>query len=293
VCEAVLSAYYPNAKDGSVKKWPSWVSDTETVKTLIAAGSVVNSTNNGNYTPFHRACQEGQSETVAALITAGAEVNSAGQDGSTPLHLACYEGDNDMVAILLTAGAKVNQVDNGGFTPLYEPCRYGHLEIVQILSSYGADWQVGPDGQMATDIADIYSQEEIITWLSKSRQWTTPLHHLCIVDATHARSLLREGADLHVAASPDGPTPLSLAQSMEATGDVTKGSTAQLVLDAAKPWSKDTHSLFPSAARKRAAMLLRIGWDLSQQERFTNEEMAIFEVLQEHVMPHAIMRNLQ
>ena len=63
------------------------------------------------------------------------------------------------------------------------------------------------------------------------------------------------------------------------------------MLNAAKPWSKLTHSLFPLAVRKLAAALLRVGWDLSQQERFRFEEMAIFEVWREHVMPHAATRN--
>ena len=51
------------------------------------------------------------------------------------------------------------------------------------------------------------------------------------VDVTRARALLRDGADIHAAAAPGGPTPLSLAQAMHAAGDVADSSAAQLVLD--------------------------------------------------------------
>ena len=67
-----------------------------------------------------------------------------------------------------------------------------------------------------------------------------------------ARALLRSGADLRAAAATGGPTPLSLAQQMQAVGDAPGDSAAELVLFADQPWSPHTHNLFPGVARARA-----------------------------------------
>ena len=38
-------------------------------------------------------------------------------------------------------------------------------------------------------------------------------------------------------------------------------------------------------------MLLRVGSELSRQERFKGEEMALFDLWRENVMPHLVVRN--
>ena len=53
-------------------------------------------------------------------------------------------------------------------------------------------------------------------------------------------------------------TPLSLAQDLAAAGRATEGTAAFLVLEAAKPWSRQTHKYFPELARARAADLMRV-----------------------------------
>ena len=85
---------------------------------------------------------------------------------------------------------------------------------------------------------------DLAAWLIASRSWT-PLAHLETLTAARATSLLRIGASLHEGE----PTPLQRAAGGE-------GEAAALILRAAAPWSPASHSLFPAAARERAALLV-------------------------------------
>ena len=122
-------------------------------------------------------------------------------------------------------------------------------------------------------------QAEIAAWLVRSRGWT-PLHHLEELSPARTRTLLRDGADPH--AQPT-PTP---AERASAIG----GAVSELVLRAARPWSRVSHELYPDAARARAVELLRLGQQLSTQPCFTGEEQAVVDVWITHVMPHAVRR---
>ena len=86
--------------------------------------------------------------------------------------------------------------------------------------------------------------------------------------AARTIGLLRGGADVYAAARPGGPTPHSLAQGAEAMGGAKEGTAAFLILEAAKPGSRQTHKLFPAPARARAVELMLIGELLSREERF-------------------------
>ena len=92
-------------------------------------------------------------------------------------------------------------------------------------------------------------------------------------------------------AEPGGPTPLSLARAMRDAGEAPEGSPADLVLEADKPWSRETHKLFPQTARERAAMLLRLGWLLSRSGQFLREEEAMFNVWVDVMIPQAVFRD--
>ena len=59
--------------------------------------------------------------------------------------------------------------------------------------------------------------------------------------------------------APDAPTPVSLARALRAKGHAPANSPADLVLQAAQPWSRDTHALFPAAARARVRSGLAMG----------------------------------
>ena len=127
------------------------------------------------------------------------------------------------------------------------------------------------------------------SWLARTREWTTRLHHLELLTEAQARAELRAGADLHAAAHAGGATPVSIAREIlglsdgddeiaaavpRAGDDNTPGvAAARLVLRAKQKWSKDNHALFPAAARARAVELMSLGSMLSHDPRFTGVAM--------------------
>ncbi|EOD14178.1 hypothetical protein EMIHUDRAFT_370914, partial [Emiliania huxleyi CCMP1516] len=164
-------------------------------------------------------------------------------NGATPLFMACQEGQLECVRLLLEAGAAIDQAEEQGATPLFAACHQGHLEVAKLLSSYGASRAATPFGT-PEEVATEEGHADIAAWLVASRGWT-PLAHLETLTAARATSLLRSGASLHEGE----PTPLR-----RAAGGA--GEAAALVRRAAAPWSPTSHSLFPAAARARAARLV-------------------------------------
>ena len=139
-------------------------------------------------------------------------------------------------------------------------------------------------------IATSRGHTHLSAWLASSRLWNTPLHHLEVIDAARARALLRDGADIHARAEPDGPTPLSIAHALHAQGAAASGSAAALVLSAAEPWSPQTHALFPTASRARAVEMLVVGHRLSRESRFEGESVGLFDAWMVAAMPHLVGR---
>ena len=205
--------------------------------------------------------------------------------------MACFKGHTEIVAKLLAANATVDRTKNDGDTPMVYACEYGHLDIVQLLSSYGANRAFINFGDTAELVATDEGHHDLLAWLVRTRLWSTPLHHLELLTPERALALLRAGADIHAAAHPGGPTPLSLAQALAAAGGAAEGTAAFLVLEAAKPWSRKTHKLFPAAARARAVELWPWGFRISRQ--FAGAEQAVFDVWMTGVMAHAVTRDHQ
>lgn len=270
---------------------------TSDVTSLLAAGDDVNqtSTDSNGATPLIIASEEGHTETVSALCAAGAAVDQASGNGDTALILASEEGHTETASVLCAAGAAVDQADSIGRTPLFLAIDNGHLALAQLLISHGASRTITVLGQERTALgrATRGGHTDLAAWLATTAQWTTPLHHLSTIDAATARALLRGGASLHAAAATGGPTPLSLARAiMLAADDATTddGSAAAVVLQAARPWSRDTHALFPAAARARAVELLIMGQRLSREPPFAAGAVALLDVWVGSVMPHAVLR---
>ena len=69
---------------------------------------------------------------------------------------------------------------------------------------------------------------------------------------------------------------------------------AGLVVDAAQPWSPQTHELWPARGRAQAEALVRLGWRLSNTDRspgpFGNEAQSIMDAWRGLVMVHALVR---
>ena len=85
-------------------------------------------------------------------------------------------------------------------------------------------------------------------------------------------------------------TQLSIAQDLEAAARPVIRS-AFLVLEAAKPWSRETHHLFPSKARHRVVAWLKLGYILARSGRFAAaEEMALLDAWKAYVIPRLACR---
>ena len=152
-----------------------------------------------------------------------------------------------------SSGAAINQAMNDGTAPLFAACQDGHLEVAKLLSSYGASRAATPLGT-PEEIANSQGHADSAAWLVASRGWT-PLAHLETLTAARATSLLRGGASLHEGE----PTPLRRAAGGE-------GEAAALVRRAAAPWTPASHSLFPAAARARAALLVRSLYEIHERQ---------------------------
>ena len=221
---------------------------------------------------------------MAALL---APANESMADGSlrTRLLVACAHGDTEVIATLLDANPEL--VNQGRPDPIYMALHFGEFGIVRVLSSYGASRLISFAANQFETLANIATRlghHELAAWLAATRNWT-PLHHLEFHTRGRTRKLLRDGADIHAEVKPFGVTPLSIAQDLAAAARPVIHS-AFLVLEAAKPWSRETHHLFPAAARARAVELWPLGFRLSQQYQFPYED-----VWMTFVMPHAVTRD--
>ena len=270
---------------------------TEEVISLLAEGDEVNQEDEDGSTPLLVACENGHAKTVSVLCAAGALLDQANVDGDTPLLLASEEGHTETASVLCASGATVDQSDTIGRTPLFLAIDNGHLALAQLLISLGASRSITVNGEERTALgmAQMFGHANLAAWLTTTEQWTTPLHHLSgptAIGAARARALLRSGASLHAAADTGGPTPLSLAQIILAAGEITTddGSAASLVLQAARPWSRELHALFPAMARARAVELLITGHRLFREPRFAEGAVALLDVWVGCVMPHAVQR---
>ena len=74
-------------------------------------------------------------------------------------------------------------------------------------------------------------------------------------------------------------------------GGAKEGTAAFLILEAAKPWSRKTHHLFPAPARARVRELVLLGELLSREDRFTGASRAVHDVWMDFVIKHAVDRD--
>ena len=142
----------------------------------------------------------------------------------------------------------------------------------------------------AETIAKERGHDDLLAYLVRSRHWTR-LHYLEVLTAERAFPLLRGGADL-LAFDSGWPSPLQIAQTLAKLGHANEGTAAFLVLEAAKPWSRQTHKLFPAPARARAVELMLVGELLSREERFAAYgPQAVVDAWMAFVVPKAVSRN--
>lgn len=251
---------------------------------LLAAGAVVNEAEDCGSTALIIASGRGHFDCVCALLEKGAVVGHAKHDGWTALIWASEEGHVHCVRALLEAGAEVSHADGDGDTALRIGAR--HLGVVQLICAYGGQRSELCGLETLQDIP-----EDCRAWLRETQGWTTQPHYFELLPAARVRALIVGGADLHASdgLGADSPTPLGLAHALLAR-NAAESKCAQLVVDAAAPWSPHNNALFPRAARARAVELLLVGCLLTREERFARGASAVLDVWQRYVMAHAVSR---
>lgn len=109
--------------EGDPSKLLLWAAEKNrlaTVQRLLAAKAVdVNTRDEDEYTPLHRAAYGGHMDVVRELIRQGADVHAVTVDGWTPLHSACKWNKAQVASFLLQYDADVNAQTNGLLTPLH------------------------------------------------------------------------------------------------------------------------------------------------------------------------------
>ena len=237
------------------------------VELLLRHGADTSLVNENEWNALHAACQQGHAAIVAQLVAAGAQLNAKSREGWTALALACsfvglgfagcarillehdadvnvlntYKeiplmracqcGNIDCALLCIEYGAAIEHKGRRNRTPLLMAAERGHVAVCKLLCSFGVDREfIDMDGLDAIRTARAFRRTEAADWLESTRQWTTPLHHLQILPLRRATALLNGGANVHARATPDAPSPVDLASSLEREGKATDGTAAALVL---------------------------------------------------------------
>ncbi len=113
--------------------------DTKTVKSMLAKGRNINTTNINavnqyGSTALMGASAGGYEEIVQALLEKGANVNIRSRDQSTALMFAARNGHAAVVRALLAKGADVTVKNNSSQTAATLAVDQGHDEVVAILN---------------------------------------------------------------------------------------------------------------------------------------------------------------
>jgi len=113
--------------------------ETETVKSLLAAGADVDVTDDAGETALSVAIYKDDTQTIKVLLDAGADLGAKDSLGMTSLISAAMLSTSPVVRVLLDAGADVNAKSIGGFTALMFAVGPTGLDKVRILLDAGAD----------------------------------------------------------------------------------------------------------------------------------------------------------
>lgn len=114
------------------KKYILWSAENnrleEVERLLRDDSSLVNSTDDDEYTPLHRAAYNGHENMIKLLVTNNADVNSRTLDGWQPFHSACRWNNVESAKLLIDLGSDVDSLTNGKNTALHLAACNGEAE---------------------------------------------------------------------------------------------------------------------------------------------------------------------
>eukprot|EP01133_Synstelium_polycarpum_P020003 gene20003-23968_t len=174
-------------KNGTPLHKAALFASSECVSYLLQCKAAAKATTTNHETPLHHACAGGNPQCVELLIKADSKVNSVDMDGITPLHQASFSGHSSCVSLLLRKGAKVDPRDVHGISPLHNAASSGYIECVELLVKSGEN----------INCVDV--------------EGVSPLHHSCFNgNLTLLKRLLELGAKIDMV-DEMGETPLHKA----------------------------------------------------------------------------------
>ncbi|XP_041378224.1 ankyrin repeat domain-containing protein 49-like [Gigantopelta aegis] len=128
------------------------------VQSLLAQQpSLVNSRDNDQYTPLHRASYNNHADMVEYLLTHGADIHARTIDGWHPLHSACRWNSASAALVLISSGADINSRTQGGLTPLHLAAseRDSHETLELLLMNRSVDASIKTQlGETAKQICE-------------------------------------------------------------------------------------------------------------------------------------------
>ncbi|TGJ80467.1 hypothetical protein E0Z10_g8295 [Xylaria hypoxylon] len=113
----------------------AWGGSLETVKLLLARGSIASTADGKGVTALHIAADMGFGDIVEHLCKQESlSVDVPGPNGLTPLHCAALGGQYDGARMLITQNATVNAKDSKiGWTPLHYAAETGQDSVIELL----------------------------------------------------------------------------------------------------------------------------------------------------------------
>jgi len=131
-------------------------------KLLHQMNADLNTENEKNNTPIHRAAHWGQLDIVEWFVDNNVSITAFGCRGAKPLHIAAIMGDKSTQSVcdfLLRKGVEVDIKDNDNMTPLHYAAKYSAVSpeypsgTIELLFAHGAN-PYAEDKQKQTPIAD-------------------------------------------------------------------------------------------------------------------------------------------
>ena len=122
--------------------WREFVDDREyPLKRFMKVISELNEECRNGHTPFHLACEKGQTGVAEIIIRSSAKVNidlnPKDNFGETAFHMACSFGPSKTAELLIKHSAEfnidLNAKNNFGYTAFYRTCINGRSKIVGMI----------------------------------------------------------------------------------------------------------------------------------------------------------------
>ncbi len=145
----------------------AWEAGKDLIDFLADHGVPVDQKTDGDRTPLHNACLQGNTAGARALIARGADVNAVTAAGQTPLFMAVNRGNLALAAELIGSGANTRRLNNGDQrTLLHYAVIKGYGDIAGLLIEKGSTVNAkDKDGKTALDYAARYGQTACVTLL--------------------------------------------------------------------------------------------------------------------------------